>query len=191
MKIGLFGGSFDPIHNAHLRLAIDAKKEFRLDKVILVPARVPPHKRSKKLAKAGDRMKMIGAAIKPFSGLEISRFETQRKTTTYSYITAKHFRKKYPGAELFFLIGSDSLNELKTWRNIKALSKLCRFLVAKRKGYGLNRKNKFLGRALFIKKRFDNISASGIRALAKKGASLKKLVPGPVEKYIRKKELYR
>ena len=191
MRIGLFGGSFDPIHNAHLKLALYAKKEFRLDRIIFVPARVPPHKKHKELAKAGDRIKMIGAAIRPYPVMRVSTYETDRKTTTYSYQTARYFRKKYPGAELFFLIGSDSLNELKTWRNIEGLAKLCRFIVAKRKGYLLDKKNKYLGPALFIKKQIENVSATKARSLAKKGSSLKRFLPRPVEKYIVKRKLYK
>ena len=191
MRIGLFGGSFDPIHNAHLRLALDAKKEFRLDKVIFVPARMPPHKRSKTLARAEDRIKMIRAAIRRYAGFEASGFETDRNSTTYSCDTVRHFRKKYPKADIFFLIGSDSLNELKTWKNIAKLVKLCRFIVARRKGYRIDRKNKYLGFAFFTKKQIENISATKIRKLAQKGASIKKLVPGPVEKYISKRKLYR
>ena len=88
------------------------------------------------------------------------------------------------------MIGSDSLNELKTWKNIDGIVKLCTFIVAKRKGYRLDRKNKYLGSAVFLKRVFKNVSATEIRVLAKKDASLKKLVPGPVEKYISKRKLY-
>ena len=191
MKIGLFGGSFDPIHNAHLRLALDAKKEFGLDRVIFVPARVPPHKRAKKLANAEDRIRMIRAAIGTYPSFKVSRFETDRKTPTYSYTMARHFRDKHPGAELFFLIGSDSLNELKTWKNIDGLAGICKFIVARRRGYRINTKNQHLGSALFTRKMINNISATAVRKLARKSASLKRCVPGLVEKYIKKRKLYK
>ena len=102
MRIGLFGGSFDPVHKAHLRLALDAKEEFKLDKVIFVPALVPPHKRFKKLARAEDRIKMIKAAVNPIRTLKFRRFETNRKVHHVFVRHGKTLQEKISRRRTFF-----------------------------------------------------------------------------------------
>ncbi|MCX5782037.1 MAG: nicotinate-nucleotide adenylyltransferase [Elusimicrobia bacterium] len=190
MRIGLFGGSFDPIHNGHLKLALDSKINFNLDKVIFIPAKIPPHKKTKILAKSNHRTRMILTAIKPYPFFSLSRYEINKKSTTYTFNTLRYFEKKYPNADIFFLIGSDSLNELKSWKNIGDFKTLCSFIVAQRKGYKPDKNNKYLKNAYFTKNEIQNISSSSIRNLIKKGKTVSGLVPKSIETYIIKKKLY-
>ena len=134
LRIGLFGGSFDPVHIGHVALARSARKEFKLDKVIFIPAKVPPHKLQKRLTPANVRLKMLSAAIKPYKKFLISRYEIDRKPPTYTYQTVAHFKRFYPGSKLFFIIGMDSFVELKTWKKIDTLMGQLQFIAGKRHG---------------------------------------------------------
>ncbi len=191
MRIGLFGGAFDPIHMAHIRIALDVKREFRLDKVFLIPSRFPPHKRTKILAPAFDRLRMIALSIKRYPELRISRYEINKKTTSFSFETVKHFKSLYPKAEIFFIIGSDSLNELKTWRNIKLITKICSFIVAKRKGIKNRPNNLHKKFSSFLKSSYKDISSSKIRKLVKTNMPLNKYLEKDVINYIKARKLYR
>jgi nicotinate-nucleotide adenylyltransferase len=191
MRIGLFGGSFDPIHKGHLKLALDSKKDFNLDKVIFIPAKIPPHKKTKILAEAIHRIRMIKAVIKRYPSFLLSSYEINKKSTSFTYNTLCYFKKKYPSADLFFLIGSDSLNDLKSWKNIETFESLCSFVVAKRRKYKPEKNNKYLKNAYFTKNVIENISSTSIRNLIKNGKAVSGLVPKSIETYIIKKKLYK
>ncbi len=184
LRIGLFGGSFDPVHNGHIGLAKAARDEFRLDKVIFIPAKCPPHKLKKNLAPAGVRLKMLSAAVKPYKYFAISRYETGRKPATYTYQTVGHFKKLYPGAKLFFIIGMDSLAELKTWKNIGRLTKQLVFIAGKRRGIKVPAKRSAGGYVKFLRGKIPAVSSTQIRGLASKGMPLKGLVAAQVAKII-------
>src|SRR3989339_776506 len=111
MRLGLFGGSFDPVHCGHMELARAARGECGLDRVFFIPALRPPHKKGRALTDARHRLAMLRLAVRPYPAFSISAFELNRKTTTYTYRTLEYFRARYPGAELFFILGSDSLSE--------------------------------------------------------------------------------
>jgi nicotinate-nucleotide adenylyltransferase len=189
LRLGLFGGSFDPVHCGHLQLALAAQKEFKLQKVVFVPARRPPHKKDKELLPAGKRVRMLSLALAPYPGMSISSFELRRKQTTYTYQTLRHFRRKFPDADLFFIIGSDSLNELSTWKRSDLLFTLCRFIVGRRKGSRPRRTG--TAPADFLAGCLPAISSSGIRDRVRQGRSIKGLVPPVIERYIRTECLYR
>lgn len=190
MKIGLFGGSFDPVHNGHIKLAKAALKELRLDTVIFIPAKYPPHKLNKKLLPAATRLKLLSIALKPYNNFTISRYELARKSVTFTFRTVSHFRKLYPSAELFFIIGGDSLAELKTWKNAEKLAETIRFLVGKRPGIKIPAPVPFKDSVLFIKQKLPEVSSSCVRARAALNQSLKRLVPFEVEKEIFSKGIY-
>jgi nicotinate-nucleotide adenylyltransferase len=190
-KLGLLGGSFDPVHNAHLELALNAIKEFGIERVIFIPAFRPPHKMKLTFAPAQKRLKMIALAIKPYKNLSISRFELNKRAPIYTFQTVDYFKKLYPKKEIYFIIGSDSLNELNTWKNNFKLIAGCKFIVGKRKGIRISKPEQFKNQFLYLSKIIPNISSTKIRNSVKTGESLTKLVPESVKKYIISEKLYK
>lgn len=186
MKIGIFGGSFDPVHNGHIEIAKKALRQLKLDILYFVPAFSPPHK-TRKLTNAVYRKRMLQLAIKNFSKFKISDFEIKRKKKIFTYQTLKRFRKEYPSAELFFIVGSDSAVDLKNWKNVKEIMQLSKIVFAERKGYKTESKKDFLKLEGII----ADISSTDIREKTKKHFSVKKLVPTVIEKYIKKNGLYK
>ena len=133
-RICLFGGTFDPIHNAHLKIAQEAMTRFALDRVFFVPAANPPHKTEAHLAPYEDRFQMVEIACRPYPNFSPSRLE-EAASASYTIETLQRFRKEL-GAEdrLFFLIGSDAFDELETWKRWREVVRLTEFIVVKRPG---------------------------------------------------------
>ncbi len=130
----LFGGTFDPIHRAHLRIADEARKRFALEQVLFVPAAHPPHKSSAGLAPFNDRFRMVEIACEPYPGLIASRLE-EAEEQSYTINTLERFRQQMtPGDRLFFLIGSDAFDDLCTWNRWQDVVKLTEFVVVARPG---------------------------------------------------------
>ncbi|MDO8735245.1 MAG: nicotinate (nicotinamide) nucleotide adenylyltransferase, partial [Elusimicrobiota bacterium] len=176
MKIGIFGGSFDPVHKGHIELSKKALKQLKLDFLFFVPAFLPPHK-FRKLSGAFHRKKMLQLAIEGLpcgtscgrSKFLISNFEIKLKKRTYTYQTLRYFRKKYPAAELYFVIGSDSTRDLKNWKNVKEIIQLSKIVFAERKGCKTKIKKDFLKLEGII----ADISSTDIRKKIKKYFSIK------------------
>lgn len=132
-KIGLFGGTFNPIHIGHIKLAEDVYKFFSLDKLIFIPSKIPPHKNLGS-TKAKDRFNMVVKAVENLNGcFEVSDYEIKQKGVSYTYKTLKYFRKKYKNDQLFFIAGSDIFATIETWNNWRELFKLANFIVVNRK----------------------------------------------------------
>ncbi|MDO5560094.1 MAG: nicotinate (nicotinamide) nucleotide adenylyltransferase [Oscillospiraceae bacterium] len=131
-SIGIFGGSFNPVHNGHLNLALNAKKELGLDKVIFVPANIPPHKSSRELAANDIRLEMCRLAVSGHDDLEVSDFEMTQTSKSYSIYTVLHFRQMYPDDTLYLLIGSDMLFSFDTWYRYQDILKNVRLAVMSR-----------------------------------------------------------
>jgi nicotinate-nucleotide adenylyltransferase len=165
-KIAVFGGSFDPVHNAHIQIAELALNTFKLEKLIFVIAYMPPHK-AKSYANVQDRIKMLNIAIKDLKRAEISLFEVQRQETVYSYETLNYFQGLYPEDKIYMLIGSDSLVDLPMWKNIDYLANKCKFIVAKRPEVKISKDTKYLNRVVFIDTEIRNISSTTVRRLIK------------------------
>jgi len=131
-NVCLFGGTFDPIHKAHLRIAKEAQKKFKLDRILFIPAGNPPHKEAAGLTPYEDRYRMVEIACKPYPGFIASRLEAARRPS-YTIDTAKRVRKELgPNDRLFFLIGGDAFEELETWKNWQELVRLTEFIVVSR-----------------------------------------------------------
>jgi len=200
-RIGIFGGSFNPIHLAHLLLAEEACEVLDLEQLIFVPARLPPHKTRAALAGARERLRMVRLGVAGNPRFRVSDIELRRMGPSYTIDTVLTLRQRFGRkAELFFLIGSDTIAELPTWKEIGRLATLCTFVPLSRPGVRVPRLSDLasaLGReaARGILRRTIrmpqlDISASDIRNRAATGRSIRYLVPQAVEAYIRRKGLY-
>ncbi|MDR2860516.1 MAG: nicotinate-nucleotide adenylyltransferase [Elusimicrobiota bacterium] len=189
-KIAVFGGSFDPVHKAHIEIACLAMKEFSLENIFFVPAWTAPHKKGH-FASPKQRLEMLEIALSKFPEFEISLYEIGQKEKIFSYQTLDHFKETYPNDEIFMIIGSDSLNDLPAWKNIDYLAKKYRFIAAPRSGALADQNAKYLDRCLFIDRTFENISSTQIRNLISAGdIKAKDYLNEEVYEYIKQNGLY-
>jgi nicotinate-nucleotide adenylyltransferase len=213
-RIAVFGGTFDPIHNGHLRAATLVARRFALDRVLFVPSYIPPHKRRPKIAPANARLAMVELAVRGRRRFAASPLEVAARATSYSVLTLEKIGRQWPGARLFFLLGVDAFLEIETWREWKRLLDQCRLIVATRPGTPLRKARAVLGeplartmvevgRSVRIDESFLEghrifilpiaalpISATEIRRRVRSGLSIRGLVPRAVERYIRQERLY-
>ncbi|MFC1560255.1 nicotinate-nucleotide adenylyltransferase [Candidatus Margulisiibacteriota bacterium] len=198
-KIGVMGGTFNPIHNGHIKLAKAAKRIFKLSKVIFVPTGIPPHKDTTYLAGKEQRFKMVKMAIKGIKNIEISRIEMNRPGYSYAIDTFNLLRKKYgKKIDLYYIMGLDSINEILSWKKPIELLKICKFIVATRpkaKMRTFKRVMKFPPIKQYVShvqliELHMGISSSEIREKIKKGRIPKKYLPKAVAKYIENNGLY-
>jgi len=189
-RIGLFGGSFDPVHLGHLILAQIACEELDLRKVYFVPTAVPPHKMDRELTPFELRVKMLQLAIEGNENFEISLVEN-RETPSYTYETILKFREAgYSRDELHLLVGSDSLNDMGKWREPDKIFANATIVSMMRPGYE-DIPSLPAGSAIIVLERGSNsISSTDIRELVKSGRSIKYLVPEAVEDFIKEHSLY-
>lgn len=197
-KYGIFGGSFNPIHYGHLMICEYIKEEMGLDKVIFIPTGNPPHKEIG--VSAEDRYEMVRLAISPNPDFEISDIETTRVNLSYTVDTIRELKKIYKGEKLYFLIGLDSLFQLKTWKKIGDLSQEIEFVVALRPGYidkeEINNEIDFLRENFGTKINLINtplyeISSTDLRDRIHEGKSLRYLIPKKVLDYIEESGFYK
>lgn len=188
MRIGILGGTFDPIHLGHIYLAEKVLKKLSLGKIIFIPAYLPPHKRGIKITPARHRYNMVKLGAGKKKNFSVSAMELRRKGRSYSVETLERLKQKYGrSSELFFITGSDSLRELSKWKNIKEVLNLCRFVVIKRPHFGI--KNAEAG-FILLDIGAKDISATNIRKRLAKELPISKLVPKAVDNYIAKNRLY-
>jgi len=189
MKIGILGGTFDPIHHGHLQLAQNARAQFSLDKVIIIPAYQPPHKQELlSLTSAEDRYEMVRLAIEDELFFELSDCEFKRKGVSYTFDTLSEFEKKYPQATFYLILGKDAFEGIDTWHRAAELKKKARFLVAKRGTCEVCVPEG--ARAEWIQMPLCPISASGIREALKCGKNVDDYVSPKVLQYIHAHALY-
>lgn len=187
--IGILGGTFNPIHIAHLILAEEALFKLNLDKVIFVPAYIPPHKSVEGGLKPQDRLRMVELAIEDNPAFEVSTFEIDSKTKSYSIDTLKEFRKIYgDDAELYFITGSDLLKDLFSWKNVNEIFKMSKFIIANRPGYPV--KDVPSGAETVVITPIE-VSSEDIRKRLKENRSIRYLVPERVRNYIIEHSLYK
>jgi nicotinate-nucleotide adenylyltransferase len=188
VKVGILGGTFNPIHVGHLILAEEVREKLCLDKIIFMPAYLPPHKNNSHVIEAGHRYKMIQAAIKENPYFSVSDIEIKRKGRSYTIDTIRELKKLYPGDELYFITGSDLLKYLDDWKDLSQIISMVKFVVATRPGYALEKIPAYIATVAI---RAVDISAFEIRDAIKDNKSFRYLVPESVFKYITKKNLYR
>ena len=187
MKIGILGGTFNPIHIGHLILAEEIRERLSLDKLIFVPTFLPPHKDNSDVAGAPHRLKMIKLAIAKNKYFSVWDVEIKRGGPSYTIDTIREFNKKYPGDEIYFITGSDLLKYLDEWKDLVEIIKMVKFIVATRPSYPLERIPPHISTMAI---RAVDISGFQIRKCVKENKSFRYLVPDEVHNYIKKRKLY-
>lgn len=194
------GGTFNPVHLAHLVLAQEALEALDLDEVVLLPCSRPPHKKPDRLAAPAHRLAMLRAAVRGRPGLSVSDLEVRRGGVSYSIDTMRELIRRRPRARWVFLIGADMLQDLHSWKDVSALLGLCEFATFLRPGVDLAavarrlRRHGLDDRKLLrgvLKSRLIEISSSEIRERVRQRRAIRHLVPAAVDRYIRRHNLYR
>lgn len=213
--IGLFGGTFDPIHLGHLRAAKEVRRLARLDRILFIPSFLPPHKAPGTGASPADRLRMVKLTCRGRKGIEASPVEVEAGEKSYSILTLRKIRALSPDARLFFILGVDAFLDIGTWREYYRVLEECFFIVMGRPGFELDRARGVLGgklraaigplaggegaggplpprtRIFLLPIRALDISSTAIRERVRRGETLDGLVPGAVDVYIREHQLYR
>ncbi|HVJ50162.1 nicotinate-nucleotide adenylyltransferase [Desulfitobacterium sp.] len=198
-RLGIMGGTFDPIHYGHLVAAEMARYEFNLEKVIFIPTGVPPHKIERKITSSEFRYQMVSLAIEDNAFFDVSRIEIERTGLTYTVDTIRLMQQEYHEYELYFITGADAFREIFTWRKANEILELTQFIGASRPGFDarvfLNQLQQELPelyeRMHFLEVPALAISSTDIRSRVKKGQSIRYLLPEPVRIFIEEKRLYR
>lgn len=190
--IGILGGSFDPVHYGHCAIAQLAYDYFSLTKVLFIPAANPPHKSRSVVVEKTHRLEMLYCAIKDNPAFELWEGEFQRGGISYTIDTLQILRQQYKDAPLYFIIGSDNIQEIMTWHRYQEIIQMVTLCVAYRPGYSLRIPEELLNATIcqFPSPRWG-ISSSLIRSYLKKNLSCKYLIPPAVETYIFQNKLYR
>ena len=192
MKIGLLGGSFDPVHFGHLLAAQDVYEQYQLDRIVLVPAAQAPLKPQEVQSSPQDRLAMLHAAIEWDKRFEISDVELRRGGVSYTVDSVRHFRALYPRDELFWIIGGDQLPKMNQWKDIRVLAGMVEFIFLERPGHPAKETPDIPGLRL---RRCDGhlieISSSELRERVRQGFSLHYFCPQKVIAHIEAHKLYR
>jgi nicotinate-nucleotide adenylyltransferase len=192
VKCGIFGGTFDPIHNGHLQIAAQAERQFNLDRLIFIPAFTPPHKEQDRGgASAPDRLEMLRLALAPFNHWECSDMEIRRAGVSYTIDTLGALREEQPTAEFFLIIGSDNLAALDRWRKPEQVASMATFLVYERPGFPAGTPPPAVPATIrLICGAPLEISSSEIRRKIREKKNVSELVPPGVLPYIQAHGLY-
>ncbi|OGC12426.1 nicotinate (nicotinamide) nucleotide adenylyltransferase [candidate division WOR-1 bacterium RIFOXYA12_FULL_52_29] len=198
-RIGIMGGTFNPIHRGHLALAAAAKKVFRLERIVFIPSGTPPHKKPGEVLDKESRYRLVKMAIRGRKNYYLSRIELDRPGYSYAIDTFVALKKKYRNAKLYYIMGLDSINEVLSWRKPLELFKMCEFIIGTRPGSKI-RSFRRLIKFPPLQKEADKlnlielkeaISASDIRQRIKEHKAIGRLVPKVVAGYIIKNGLYK
>jgi nicotinate-nucleotide adenylyltransferase len=182
-KIAIYGGTFDPIHHGHLIVAREALEKLKADKVILIPARVSPLRKTAPVARDEIRLLMIQAAIENEPGFAVDDCELRRSAPSYTIDTIEQIRKRKGDAAIYCLIGEDNVGSLTKWHRFADLEKMVRFVVLDRSGQSPSHDYPIIRRKI-------DISATEIRKRVATGRSIRYFVPPAVEEIIRREKLY-
>lgn len=198
-KVGILGGTFDPVHNAHLAIVDEARLQLELDEVVFIPAGQPWMKSDRLITAAEHRVAMLRLAISDKFGFRLSTMEIDRPGPSYTVDTLMKLSNQFVElAELFFIIGWDNLPDLPGWKEPARIIELCHLVALPRPGYSLpdldaldKKVPGFLKSVIIIERPLIDISGTEIRERVAKGLDISKLVPIVVAEYIREKGLYR
>jgi len=199
-RLGIMGGTFDPVHYGHLVTAETARAQFDFDKVIFIPSGYPPHKTGQKISEAQHRYLMTVLAVTTNTFFEVNRIEIERQGYSYAFDTVLQLKEQYGSEwEFYFITGADAVLEIFTWKNIERLIEICTFVAATRPGFDLSLLDNKLEQISAIAKdkflTFEvpalSISSTDIRQKVIDGKPIKYLLPESVEQYIYKNDLYK
>lgn len=201
MRLGIFGGSFDPVHYGHLLLAETCREQCRLDQVWFMPAATPPHKQDHELTSAKQRTEMLRLAIGGYEPFVVSEWEIERGGVSYTVDTLAALHEQQPDAELFFLMGADSLRDLPSWRSPERICQLATPIVVRRHGSSepdMAVLEKMVSpqrladiRAAQVEMPVIELSSTDLRARVRDGRGIRFRTPRAVEEYIANARLYR
>ena len=196
MKTAIYGGAFNPVHNEHISIVRAAKESLGLDRIIVIPTFISPHKKGVICARARDRLQMCRLAFKDIEGVEVSDYEIKRGGVSYSYLTCRHFKKLYPDDELYFIIGADMLESFHLWREPEEILKCVTLAVCAREDKDKLKKdikdfnNAFKREIVEIDYVGAAVSSTKIRARAALEEDISKFVPNSVKQHILRGQLY-
>lgn len=201
MRVGIFGGTFDPIHLGHLILAEQCRQQARLDQVLIIPAALPPHKREQAVSSFAQRVEMVTLAIAGNPAFRVDELEKDRVGPSYTVDTLAQLRQARPGDDLFFLLGSDSLRDFPTWYQPQRILELAELLVVERPDFpaispadlraALGLEASFELRYQIVRSPLIELSSRDLRQYLAEGRSVRYMIPRAVEAYIDDKGLYR
>jgi nicotinate-nucleotide adenylyltransferase len=214
VRLGVFGGTFNPIHVGHLRAVIEVQETFTLDRLLLIPSANPPHKGAEDIAAAEDRLQMVRLAVQGLPSLEASDVELARSGLSYTIETLQYFHNYFgPESVIHFVVGVDAFSEITTWKSYHQLFATAHFIVMTRPGSTLNNLERFIHTHISRDYQYDttasryghprwcsifclnithlDISATQIREWIRQGRSIRFLVPATVEAFIKTRGLYR
>lgn len=194
-RVGVMGGTFNPIHNGHISVAKAAMEQFNLDEVLFVTGGNPPHKKNTGILPAFARHKMVCLAIEDIDKFTPCSYEVTKKTYSYSLETMQYLKKKNKNTDFFFIVGADSFHDLPEWYKPRALLELCTLLVYEREGYDVKKdceeiKKEYYCHVDFIQSSKIDISSSKIREEAARNMDISKYLPEKVCEYIKRNGLY-
>lgn len=189
-RIGIMGGTFDPIHITHLHMAEVVKEECSLDEVWFMPAKTPPHKQEDSISSEEDRIAMVKEAIRSVPYFQLSLIEFEREGPSYTVDTMRLLKQGYPDFIFYFIIGADMVEYLPKWDRIEELIKLATFIGVGRPEWEINQQHAFSTYVTKVEMIPSHISSTSIRERKKDGKSIRFLVPEDVYLYIEEKHLY-
>lgn len=197
-RIGLMGGTFDPVHHGHLYIAEAARETFALEQVLFIPVGNPPHKQHRRITPARDRLSMLSLAVAGNPWFSVSALETDRRGPTYTVDTLTALQAESPDAVYYYIIGADTLLEVQNWKSFDQVAGLCRFIVLHRPGVprpqaqaeGEALRRTYGAQIEWMESLLLEISSQDIRQRTAQNRSIRYLVPEPVAGYIRRMQLY-
>lgn len=199
-KMGILGGTFNPVHNGHIDMALNIRQEFGLASVLFIPAANPPHKQDvEDIAPADARLKMAALAVMEHAGLSVSNIEVEREGLSYTIDTMRELSRRYGEVEFYFIIGSDSLFSLESWKHFRELCRMMRFVCVRRQEHD---RLSIMAQAAKLGETYDAVieisdynglfvSSSYIRKRVAQGKDIGEFVPAAVEEYIHASGLYK
>lgn len=192
MRIGIFGGSFNPPHVGHLIVAERVRESAGLSRVLFIPTATPPHKGTAELPGAKHRLAMVQLAVEGNPAFEVSDCEVRRGGVSYTIETLREMHRRFPTDDLYLIIGLDNFLEFRDWKDPEAVLSEAELIVMDRPIPGARTADSpYLDRAIFVEVPLIEISATMVRETVRAGKSIRYLVPEKVEAYIKEQGLYR